>query len=74
MQAIEFETDLQNGVAIAIPPELLANVPYRARARVIILFAEAAEAAEEQEFRRATYEHFLRDDSDEDSVYDKYAS
>ena len=71
MQAIEFETDLQNGVAIAIPPELLANVPYRARARVIILFAEAAE---EQEFRRATYEHFLRDDSDEDSVYDKYAS
>ena len=47
-----------------------AQLPKSGRAKVILLLAEDAE---DKEWQAAAYEQFMREDSPEDSVYDKYA-
>jgi hypothetical protein len=69
MHAVEFTTELQPGAVMTIPEEAAAQLPRSGKARVIILTENDPEDAE---WRRASYEQFLRDDGPEDSVYDKY--
>ncbi|MBI2927791.1 MAG: hypothetical protein HYY24_19025 [Verrucomicrobia bacterium] len=69
MQAIEFETELHGQTSLAIPAEVAAQLPDSGRAKVILLLKEDEEDAV---WRKAAYEQFMRDDSPEDSVYDRY--
>jgi hypothetical protein len=63
MNAVEFTTELSGSPVLPIPPEVAAKLPKAGKARVILLTEEDAEDAE---WRAATYEQFLRDDSPED--------
>lgn len=69
MQAIEFETELNGKNSLQIPPDVVASLPQRGRATVILLVRGDAE---DTQWRQAAYEQFLRDDSPDDSIYDKY--
>ena len=69
MQAIEFITNLTADPVLAIPPEIVAQLPKAGQARVIVL---TNGDAEDTEWRLAAYEQFMRDDSSEDAVYDNY--
>jgi hypothetical protein len=70
MRQIEFDTELQDKPFLAVPQEVAAQLPKSGRAKVILLVAEDAE---DGEWQGAAYEQFIRDNSSEDSVYDKYA-
>jgi hypothetical protein len=67
MKAVEFTTDLNGGSVLQIPQEITAQLPKSGRVRVIVLTDDDHDDAN---WRRAAYEHFLRDDCAEDSVYD----
>jgi hypothetical protein len=70
MRQIEFDTELQDKPFLAMPEEVAAQLPKSGRAKVILLVAEDAE---DEEWQAAAYEQFMRKNSSEDSVYDKYA-
>ena len=70
MRQIEFETELQDKPFLAVPQEVAAQLPKSGHAKVILLLAEDDE---DKEWQAAAYEQFMREDSPEDSVYDKYA-
>ena len=70
MRQIEFDTELKGRPFLAIPQEVAAQLPKSGHAKVIILLSENAE---DKEWQAAAYEQFMREDSPEDSVYDKYA-
>lgn len=70
VKALQFETELHGKTELPIPPQIAARLPDSGKARVILLIEEDAEDAE---WRQAAYERFVREDSPEDSVYDKYA-
>jgi hypothetical protein len=53
-----------------VPQEVAAQLPKSGHAKVTLLVAE--DAADE-EWQAAAYEQFMRENSSEDSVYDKYA-
>jgi hypothetical protein len=67
MKAIEFETELQGEPFLSIPQEIAAKLPKSGHAKVIVLLDP-----EDQEWRRAAYEQFMKEDSPEDSIYDRY--
>lgn len=69
MKTIEFETQLRGSRALRIPDNVAASLPSSGKATVLVCvdFDPA-----DHEWRRASYEQFLRDDSEEDAVYDKY--
>ncbi len=67
MNAIEFTTELSGTTVLQIPAAAAAQLPKTGKARVIVLTDEGTDDAE---WRAATYEQFLRDDSPEDAVYD----
>ncbi len=67
MNAIEFTTELSGSAVLQIPPEIAAQLPKAGKARIIVLMGDETEDAE---WRWASYEQFLRDDSPEDAVYD----
>jgi hypothetical protein len=69
MNAIEFTTELNGASVLAVPEEVAAQLPKSGRARVIVL---TNDDAEDGQWRQATYEQFLRDDSPEDAIYDKH--
>ena len=69
MQAIEFITQLSSSNMLSIPEDAAARLPRTGKARVIVLTGEDADDAE---WRKASYEEFMREDPVEDSVYDKY--
>ncbi len=69
MQAIEFITDLTPEPVLAIPQEVVAQLPKAGKVRVIVLTDGDSDDAE---WRLAAYEQFMRDDSSEDAVYDNY--
>ena len=73
MQAIEFITDLTSEPVLAIPLEVVAQLPKAGRVRVIVLTDGNSDDAE---WRLAAYEQFMRDDSPADAgadaVYDNY--
>jgi len=66
---IEFETELTGSRTLTIPPEIAAALPPEGKARVVV-FVDSD--PEDDEWRKAAYEQFLRGDSEEDAVYDKY--
>jgi hypothetical protein len=70
MRQIEFDTELQDKPFLAVPQEVAARLPKSGHAKVILLFAEDAE---DEEWQAAAYAQFVREDTPEDSVYDKYA-
>lgn len=68
-KTIEFETELTGSHALNIPPEIAAALPSKGKV-TIVLFVNMD--PEDTTWRKAAYEQFLRDDSEEDAVYDKY--
>lgn len=70
MKTIEFETDLTDDGTLRIPPEVASALPRRGKATVLVCVDMDAEDAV---WRTAAYEQFLKDDTEEDAVYDKYS-
>lgn len=66
MKAVEFTTELSNALVLEIPKSAAMQLPKTGRARVIILTDES----DDVEWRTASYQQFLRDDSSEDAIYD----
>jgi hypothetical protein len=69
MRQIEFDTELQDKPFLTLPQEVAAQLPKSDHAKVLLLVSEDVEDGEWQ----AAYEQFMRENSSEDSVYDKYA-
>jgi hypothetical protein len=69
MKTVEFETELSDDRTLKIPPELALTLPRRGKATVVVCIDMDTEDAV---WRAAAYEHFLKDDSEDDAVYDKY--
>ncbi len=69
MSAIEFETELHGESALPLPPEVIDRLPKSGRAKVVLLLPDDPD---DQEWRRAAYEQFMKDDDSEDAVYDSY--
>lgn len=67
MNAVEFTTELSGTAVLQIPSEAAAQLPKTGRARVIVLTDDGSDDAH---WRSAAYEQFLRDDSQEDAIYD----
>ena len=70
MRQIEFDTELQDKPFLAVPQEIAAQLPKSGHARVILLVAGDAE---DEEWQALAYEQLMKENSSEDSVYDKYA-
>ena len=70
MRQIAFDTELQDKPFLAVPQEVAAQLPKSGHARVILLLPDDAE---DEEWRAAAYEQFIRENGSEDSAYDKYA-
>jgi len=69
MSSIQFETELRGEPILALPPEVAARLPKSGRATVVLLVQDDQE---DQEWRRASYEQFMKDEGSEDAVYDAY--
>jgi hypothetical protein len=69
MSSIEFETELRGESTLPLPPEVVAQLPKSGRAKVVVLVQNDPE---DEQWRRASYEQFIKDDSPEDAVYDAY--
>jgi len=67
MKSIEFETELHGAAFLPIPQEIAAQLPKSGHAKVIVVFD-----LEDQAWRAAAYEQFMKEDPPEDSVYDRY--
>lgn len=68
-ETVEFEAELTGSRTLVLPPEVVAALPSQGKATILIVVGEDSE---DVTWRKAAYERFLRDDSDEDAVYDKY--
>jgi hypothetical protein len=69
MNAVEFITELSERPQVSIPSAVAAQLPKSGQARIIIL---TGEDPDDTEWRNASYEQFMRDDANEDSIYDNY--
>lgn len=69
MSTIEFETELHGKSELALPPEVVERLPKSGRATVVLLVHDDQD---DQEWRQAAYEQFMKDDGPEDAVYDSY--
>jgi len=69
MKTIEFETELRADRSLAIPDRIAASLPSSGKATVLVYVDLDPE---DEAWREASYKQFLRDESDEDAVYDKY--
>lgn len=67
MQAIEFETRFDGGNFFDIPPAIAKQLPPHAKLRIIVL---CPEDAEDEQWKRASYEAFLKEDPAEDAAYE----
>ena len=67
MNAIEFTTDLTGTIDLKMPVDVAARLPRGGKVRVIVLMDEAVD---DGAWRLAAYEQFLRDDAEEDAVYE----
>ena len=67
MHAIEFTTKLSGESVLHLPSEVADQLPKHGNARVIVLTEDDPEDAQ---WRQASYEHFFRDESSDDDVYD----
>lgn len=68
MRQIQFDTELQDKAFLTVPPEIAAQLPKSGHVKVTLLLAEDLG---DQEWRAAAYEQFMREDSPEDSFYEK---
>lgn len=69
MQAVEFTTELHGAASFPIPGNIAAQLPKSGIARVIVL----TNADDDAEWQAASYNQFLKDDSEEDAVYEALA-
>jgi hypothetical protein len=69
MSSIEFETELRGGTTLTLPPEVAERLPKSGRVTVVVLVPDDAE---DEQWRRASYEQFMRDDESDDAIYDTY--
>jgi len=60
MHAIEFVTELSSSPVLCVPKEASAHLPKSGKARVIVL---TIDDAEDDEWRKASYEQFMREDA-----------
>lgn len=67
MNAVEFTTELNGATMLPIPEEVAAQLPKTGKARIIVL---TDEHSAEADWQVGAYEQFLRDDSQEDAIYD----
>ena len=67
MNAVEFVTELSGSAVLSIPTEIAAQLPKTGRARIIVLTDDHSDDAD---WRAGAYEQFLRDDPQEDAIYD----
>lgn len=63
MSRIEFETELRGEPTLSLPPEVVAQLPKSGRAKVFVLVQDDPE---DQAWRRASYEQFMKDENLED--------
>jgi hypothetical protein len=70
MSTIEFKTELSGKPTLTLPPDVVARLPKSGTATVVLLVGDDAD---DEAWRRAAYEHFMKDDDAEDSVYDSYS-
>lgn len=68
-KTIEFETELTGSHTLSIPPEIAAALPSKGKVTIVVFVNMDSE---DTAWRKAAYEQFLSDDSEEDAVYDKY--
>lgn len=69
MKTFAFEASLGGEANLAIPSEVFAAMPSEGKVKVLVCVDVDSE---DENWREASYERFLRDDSIEDAVYDKY--
>jgi hypothetical protein len=67
MNAVEFTTELTGAAVLPIPAAIAAQLPRTGKARIIMLTEEHSDDAD---WRAGAYEQFLRDDPQEDAIYD----
>ena len=67
MSAIEFTTELTEKGVLRIPHDIADQLPKSGKARVIVI---TNGAEDDTGWQAAAYEHFLRDDTADDAVYD----
>ena len=67
MNAVEFTTELSGAAVLPIPVEVAAQLPKTGMARIIVLTDEHSDDAD---WCAGAYEQFLRDDSQEDAIYE----
>ena len=83
MHAVEFTAELNGAATLVIPAEVAARLPRTGRARVIVLTEAGGDVEDlsapapvrqaisgDAEWRAASYEQFLADDSPEDAIYE----
>ena len=69
MNAVEFTTELSGAAVLSIPIEVAAQLPKTGMARIIVLTDEHSDDAD---WRAGAYAQFLRDDPQEDAIYDSF--
>ncbi len=66
MNSIEFTTELTGSSVLNIPNNIASQMPKSGRVRVIVL----TDDSDDNEWQLGSYEQFLRDDSEEDAIYE----
>ncbi len=69
MNSIEFQTELRGDSSLPLPPEVWRQLPKSGRATVVL---HVQADGDDDLWRRAAYEQFMKDDDSEDAVYDSY--
>jgi len=69
MQAVEFTTELHGDTSFPIPGNIAAQLPKSGTARVIVL----TDTDDDSGWREAAYGQFLKDDAEEDVIYEALA-
>jgi hypothetical protein len=67
MEAFEFQTQMQEGDSLAVPPEVAKQLPRQAPLRVIVLVGDKDE---ERAWIRFGNEQFLKGYAESDAIYD----
>ncbi len=68
-KTLEFEAELTGGRTLDLPPEIASALPSQGKATVVV-FVDMDR--DDDAWRRAAYEQFLSDDSEEDAAYERY--
>jgi hypothetical protein len=69
MNSIEFEAELSGDCTLAVPPEIAKRLPTSGRVTVVLFVPDDEE---DDQWRRAAYEQFMKDDDPDGAIYDQY--